>query len=66
MLGDFMNFNYILWILFTSQHERADLVAYSHGAYYALGEKLGTFGFSVRKKTTGKSRKKGGSCHDKR
>ncbi len=46
--------------------EKADFVAYSHGAYYALGEKLGTFGFSVRKKTTGKSRKKGGSCHDKR
>ena len=28
----------------------ADLVAYSHGEYYSLGEKLGTFGYSVRKK----------------
>ena len=28
----------------------AALAAYSHGEYYALGEKLGTFGFSVRKK----------------
>lgn len=26
------------------------LVAYSHGEYYALGEKLGSFGYSVRKK----------------
>lgn len=29
--------------------ERADLVAYSHGEYYTLGEKIGTFGYSVRK-----------------
>ena len=29
--------------------EKADLMAYSHGAYFALGEKLGTFGFSVKK-----------------
>ncbi len=28
----------------------AGLLAYSHGEYYALGELLGTFGFSVRKK----------------
>ena len=28
----------------------ADLLAYSHGQYYELGEKLGTFGYSVRKK----------------
>lgn len=27
----------------------ADLLAYSHGEYYELGEKLGTFGYSVRK-----------------
>lgn len=26
------------------------LVAYSHGEYFELGEQLGTFGFSVRKK----------------
>lgn len=30
--------------------ERAGLMSYSHGAYYAQGEKLGTFGFSVKKK----------------
>ena len=30
--------------------EDADLVAYSHGRYYSLGEQLGTFGYSVRKK----------------
>lgn len=29
--------------------ENADLLAYSHGKYYSLGEQLGTFGFSVRK-----------------
>lgn len=30
--------------------ERADLIAYSHGEYYELGKKIGTFGYSVRKK----------------
>ena len=29
---------------------RAGLMAYVHGGYFALGEKLGHFGFSVRKK----------------
>lgn len=28
----------------------ANLLAYSHGEYYELGNKLGTFGFSVKKK----------------
>ena len=28
---------------------KADLVAYSHGEYYNLGEKLGSFGYSVKK-----------------
>lgn len=27
----------------------AEPIAYSHGSYFALGEKLGTFGYSVRK-----------------
>ena len=36
--------------------EKADLLAYSHGEYYTLGEKVGSFGFSVRKK---KKRRKG-------
>lgn len=29
--------------------QEAELIAYSHGEYYDLGDKLGTFGFSVRK-----------------
>lgn len=29
---------------------KADLITYSHGEYYTLGENLGKFGFSVRKK----------------
>lgn len=31
---------------------KAELVAYSHGEYYALGEQIGTFGYSVKKKET--------------
>lgn len=30
--------------------ERAGLIAYSHGEYYALGRRLGSYGCSVRKK----------------
>lgn len=30
--------------------ESAGLAAYAHGEYFALGKKLGSFGFSVRKK----------------
>lgn len=29
---------------------KADLMAYSHGEYFRLGEKIGTFGWSVKKK----------------
>lgn len=29
--------------------DHSDPIAYSHGAYYTLGEKLGTFGYSVKK-----------------
>ncbi len=29
---------------------KSEPIAYSHGEYYELGKKLGTFGFSVRKK----------------
>ena len=29
---------------------KAHLAAYSHGTYYSLGKKLGSFGYSVRKK----------------
>lgn len=31
----------------------SDLVAYSHGTYFTLGQKLGTFGFSVKKPEKG-------------
>ena len=37
--------------------EEADLVAYSHGAYFTLGEQIGTFGYSVRKRPAVKKRK---------
>ena len=30
------------------------LITYSHGEYFLLGKKLGTFGYSVRKDTPGK------------
>ena len=30
--------------------EKCELISYSHGQYYALGENLGKFGFSVKKK----------------
>lgn len=33
----------------TFRLQNAELLAYSHGEYYELGEKLGTFGFSVKK-----------------
>lgn len=49
--------------------ERADLIAYSHGEYFALGDKIGKFGYSVRKKAgtagsgtaDGRSAKRGAS-----
>ena len=31
--------------------DKADLIAYSHGEYFAIGEKLGSFGYSVKKPT---------------
>ncbi len=36
--------------------DRAKLAAYAHGEYFALGEKLGSFGFSVQKKPKPQSR----------
>ena len=30
--------------------ERCSLAAYAHGSYFALGKKIGSFGYSVRKK----------------
>ena len=35
-----------------------DLVAYSHGEYFELGDKLGKFGYSVARKPAGKASKK--------
>lgn len=37
---------------------KAELLAYSHGEYFDLGKKIGTFGFSVRKKLKKKNKKK--------
>ena len=37
--------------------DRADLAAYAHGEYFALGKKLGSFGYSVRKKKNNKKRR---------
>ncbi len=36
--------------------DAAKLIAYAHGEYFALGKKLGDFGYSVRKKSTVKRR----------
>lgn len=33
------------------QLEKAGLMAYSHGGYFRLGEQIGTFGWSVRKRS---------------
>jgi flavin reductase (DIM6/NTAB) family NADH-FMN oxidoreductase RutF len=30
--------------------EKCKLIAYSHGHYYKLGEEIGRFGYSVKKK----------------
>ena len=36
--------------------DKAELLAYAHGFYYALGKKIGKFGWSVEKKSTIKKR----------
>lgn len=38
--------------------QQCGLAAYAHGEYFALGRKLGDFGFSVRRKKNNKNRKK--------
>lgn len=38
-------------------YDKADLLAYAHGEYFALGEKLGKFGFSTDKKADMKKAK---------
>lgn len=37
--------------------EKAEPIVYSHGSYFACGEQLGTFGYSVKKKASGKKKK---------
>ncbi len=37
--------------------DQSNLLAYSHGEYFKVGEKLGTFGYSVRKKQTAPQKK---------
>ena len=37
---------------------KADLIVYSHGEYHSMGEKLGTFGYSIKKKTDKKTKAK--------
>lgn len=39
------------------QMNKTDLICYSHGEYMSLGKRLGTFGFSVRKKRPAKKRR---------
>lgn len=41
--------------------EDSDLICYSHGRYFTLGEEIGSFGYSVRKKSNKKSNKKNNS-----
>lgn len=43
---------------------KTGLLAYSHGEYLGLGKRLGTFGYSVRKKTAGKKKKGGKAGRD--
>ena len=38
--------------------DRAGLAAFAHGEYFTLGKKIGSFGFSVRKKHKGKNQRK--------
>lgn len=44
---------------------KTGLLAYSHGEYLGLGKKLGTFGYSVKKKSAGARKKKAGAARRK-
>jgi hypothetical protein len=46
--------------------EKAGLTAYVHGEYYSLGRKLGSFGYSIRKKDAGRGRPAGKKSPEKR
>ena len=41
--------------------DKAGLVAFAHGEYFALGKKLGSFGYSVKKKKKGHKKASGAS-----
>ena len=43
--------------------EKAGLIAYAHGEYFSLGKKLGSFGYSVRKKKRKTDRNKTNKSH---
>ncbi len=47
------------------QLEKAGLMAYSHGGYFRLGEEIGTFGWSVRKRSKAGTSKRGRSARSK-
>lgn len=46
--------------------DRSKPICYSHGAYFGLGEQLGTFGYSVMKKKTLKRRGQATGIHKKK
>ena len=45
--------------------ERANLLAYAHGEYFALGERIGSFGFSTKKEKKPKTENKGAPVRKK-
>lgn len=45
--------------------DRADLCAFAHGEYFRLGDSLGKFGFSVRKKRSGTAKKSKANAENK-
>ena len=45
--------------------DKAGLLAYAHGEYYALGEKVGKFGFSTKKPSQSKPSQKKGNTAEK-
>ena len=45
--------------------QKANLAAYAHGEYFALGKNLGKFGFSVMKKST-KQRASAGNSFERK
>jgi hypothetical protein len=49
------------------RYDKAGLLAYSHGEYYALGKRLGKFGYSTDKKNKAKlTKREPAPCEKKR